>query len=489
MTDLKTPWAEPMPDAQFELMRSILDAPSPIGLEAAMTFGVLKPYFESIALEGWDVHTFQGNARIVCDTHPRDEDLLTVMFIGHPDKIRMQVRHISEDGKVWINSDSFLPTTVIGHEVVLFSENLDDLGEYRRLDGGTIGALGAIHFASPEVRAGTAGIKDLMLYLELQVHGDKKQEQVKALGIEPGDPIILKRPIRCGFSPDTFYGAYLDNGLGCFVTAETARLVAEAGGLKNIRCLFAIATHEEIGRYGSRVMAAEFEPDVLIGLDVSHDFDAAPGVADRRFPPIGMGAGFTLDAGSITSAYLNTLIARAATARGIPFQQDFGGSDTGTDAMAGVFAAIDSAATSVGFPIRNMHTISESGHTGDVLAANGGTGLTPGDFRRGHPRLDEVSTIKPAKLPADDGKVGVGGAIGPGDARAENNKAGPLEGAIEVVEQRAEHEVAGERTEGVDRDILVVRDAADVGIDDDAFDVRDVPDDSGGGRIDNGDPV
>ena len=37
--------------------------------------------------------------------------------------------------------------------------------------------------------------------------------------------------------------------------------------------------------------------------------------------------------------------------------------------MAAVFAAIDAAATSVGFPIRNMHTISESGHTGDVLAS------------------------------------------------------------------------------------------------------------------------
>ena len=417
MSDKKAPWAEPMPDAQFNLMRDILNAPSPIGLEAAMTFGVLKPYFESFAPDDWTVHSFQGNAGIVCDTHPDAEDMLTVMFIGHADKIRMQVRHISEDGKIWINSDSFLPSTVIGHEVVLFSEDPESAGSYRRLEGGTIEAVGAIHFASPELRSGKAGIKGKMLYLELQIHGDKKQEQVKDLGVKPGDPIILKRPIRRGFSPDTFYGAYLDNGLGCFVTAETARLVSEAGGLKNIRCLFAIATHEEIGRYGSRVLAGEFAPDVLIGLDVSHDFEAAPGVSDRRFPPISMSEGFTLDAGSITSAYLNTMITTAANKRGIPFQPDFGGRDTGTDAMAGVFAAIDTAATSVGFPIRNMHTISESGHTGDVLAAvhgmaalledmdnaNGGTGLTPDDFRSNHPRLDEVSDIVPAVPSVENG--------------------------------------------------------------------------------------
>jgi len=49
MADAAKPWAKPMPDAQFQLMHDILAAPSPIGLEGAMTHGVLKPYFESIA--------------------------------------------------------------------------------------------------------------------------------------------------------------------------------------------------------------------------------------------------------------------------------------------------------------------------------------------------------------------------------------------------------------------------------------------------------
>ncbi|NGO90867.1 MAG: peptidase M42, partial [Halomonas sp.] len=43
MTDTATPWTQPMPDAQFTLMRDILAAPSPVGLEGAMTYGVLKP--------------------------------------------------------------------------------------------------------------------------------------------------------------------------------------------------------------------------------------------------------------------------------------------------------------------------------------------------------------------------------------------------------------------------------------------------------------
>ena len=42
MTETTTkPWTQPMPDDQFDIMRRILAAPSPIGLEAAMSFGLL----------------------------------------------------------------------------------------------------------------------------------------------------------------------------------------------------------------------------------------------------------------------------------------------------------------------------------------------------------------------------------------------------------------------------------------------------------------
>lgn len=406
MTDQK-PWLVPMPEPQFDLMRRILAAPSPIGLEAAMTHGVLIPYFESFKPSAWRVHQYRGNAGIVLDSHPGKEEMFTVMLVGHADKIRLQVRSIGDDGKIWVESDSFLPSTLIGHEVTLFSENPETPGQYRALDGGTIEAVGAIHFADAKLRDGDRGIKKNMLYLELQLHGEKRREQITALGVRPGDPLLLNRPIKRGFSPDAFYGAYLDNGLGCFVTAEVARLIAEHGGLKNLRVLYAIAAYEEIGRFGSRVLAGIHRPDVLIGIDVNHDYDAAPGVKDRHFNEISMGKGFTLSVGSIVSEYLNAIIAGAAKAQEIPWQKSVSGRDTGTDAMAGVLASIDTAATSIGFPIRNMHTISECGHTGDVLAAvwalfealkamdsmNEGKGITASDLRGGHPRLDRTSPM------------------------------------------------------------------------------------------------
>ncbi|MGE0431628.1 MAG: peptidase M42 [Planctomycetota bacterium] len=396
-----------MPDAQFRFMRDILAAPSPIGIEAAMSYGVIKPEMDRFKLKGWGYHQFKGNAGLVLDTHPGKDDMFTVMIIGHADKIRMQVRSIGADGKIWIDSDSFLPLTLLGNEVMLFSEDPKKPGAYRTIEGGTIEALGAIHFADANVRAGKAGVTSEQLYLELHIHGEKKKEQVEALGIRAGDPILLNRPIRRGFSPDTFYGAYLDNGLGCFVATETARLIAQHGGLKNIRCLFTIAAYEEIGRFGSRVQAAVLKPDAIIATDVNHDFVAAPNVGSKRYTPLEMGKGYTLSVGAIVSEQLNRIIEEASLEHNVPYQRDVCGRDTGTDAMAGVLGAIDCAATSIGYPIRNMHTISEAAHTGDVLAAvhgiwrglehmdgmNKGKGLRREDLLANHPRLDHAKAL------------------------------------------------------------------------------------------------
>jgi putative aminopeptidase FrvX len=410
MSQPAKPWTQPMPEEQFAFMRDILAAPSPVGLEAAMTFGVLAPFFKDLN-PSWGHHTYQGNAGLVVDTHPGRDDMFSVMIIGHADKIRMQVRSIGDDGKIWIESDSFLPATLIGHQVTLFSENPRDPGKYRAIEGGTVEAIGAIHFADAAVRAGDRGIRPNMLYLDLQIWGEKKREQVELLGVRPGDTIILNRPIRRGFSPDTFMGAYLDNGLGCFVAAEVARLVQSHGGLDNVRVQFAFAAYEEIGRMGSRVLALDLKPNVVIAVDVNHDFVAAPGIGDRRLTPLAMGQGFTLSVGAIASESLNSLVQRASRENGIPFQLSVAGRDTGTDAMAAVFASIDAAATSIGFPIRNMHTISETGHTGDVLAsvhaifqtlvAMNSQKVDGNWFRNNHPRLDAVTPLTHGTIAAD----------------------------------------------------------------------------------------
>eukprot|EP00040_Diaphanoeca_grandis_P006142 m.36133 g.36133 ORF g.36133 m.36133 type:complete len:455 (-) comp17264_c2_seq1:131-1495(-) len=367
-TTPKRVWEEPMPADQYARMRDILAAPSPVNAEAGMTEGVLVPMFKEDGFNPkWGIHRFLGNAGVVIDTDPDDTTgKLKVMICGHADKIRMQVRHISADGKVWINSDSFLPCTLIGNKVNCFSNDPADLDKFRKIPG-TVEALGAIHFAPPTFRSGDKGIKPDNLYLELGIYGSDGKKQVEDLGIRPGQSILLDRVIEPCIGPNTFSGAYLDNGLGCFVAEEVARFL-DPKVYENIRVLYAFAAHEEIGRFGSRVLVESLRPDVLVAVDVNHDYEAAPIGKEAKNPPLELGKGFTLGHGSIASSEITTLFEKAALSRGIPHQHDVRGRDTGTDAMAGVLSGVDCAAITLGFPIRNMHTVSELGHTGDVLA-------------------------------------------------------------------------------------------------------------------------
>ena len=130
------PWNNTMPNEQFKFMRDVLDAPSPVGFESAMTEGVLLPELQPyIEKNNWKVERFKGNAGVLIDTHPGRDDLQTIMLIGHADKIRMQVRHISKDGKVWIDSDSFLPGTLLGNEVKIYSRDFEENPSRNSKDG------------------------------------------------------------------------------------------------------------------------------------------------------------------------------------------------------------------------------------------------------------------------------------------------------------------------------------------------------------------
>jgi putative aminopeptidase FrvX len=413
-----------MSPSRFQLLKQIIEAPSPVNLEGAMTMGVIEPFIKQLLLthnnnnnhnHNWKIHKFIGNAGIVIDTlsdHQQQQKPpnLTIMIMGHADKIRMQVRHIQvSSGKIYIDSDSFLPIALLGNDVSIYSEKPNELGQFNRIRG-TVEALGAIHFGDAGHRNGTKGVSPEQLYIDLGVSGKDVGKRIMELGIKPGDAVLMDRPIRKTVGDDGFSGAYLDNGIGSFIVTDLARLVLTEEIYSNsilqsgkLRLLFAIAAHEEIGRFGSRVLANLFQPDVLMAVDVNHDYENAPGVASKRFPPVTMGGGFTISVGAVASRKLNEFIQIAAKKNKIPYQLDCVGRDTGTDAMGGVLGSVDCAVASLGVPTRNMHTASETASTKDVdaclygiaetLKLLGEENITRQDFYNGHVDLSKAVDI------------------------------------------------------------------------------------------------
>jgi endoglucanase len=328
----------------------------------------------------------------------------------------MQVRHIEKSsGKVYIDSDSFLPIALLGNQVTIFSEKPDDLGSFIKVNG-TVEALGAIHFGDAAHRNGTKGVGPDQLYVDLGCYGAGAAERVAKLGIKPGDAVLMDSPLRRALGDDVFQGAYLDNGVGSFVVTDLARVLAEEDdyikALENIRVLFAVAAHEEIGRFGSRVLANKFSPDVLVAIDVNHDYVNAPGVGGKRFTPLEMGKGYTISVGSVASRKLNEMMQKASKRKDIPVQLDCVGRDTGTDAMAGVLGSVDCAVGSIGVPTRNMHTSSEAASTRDLDACLYGLAetilmmseqkTTREDFLHSHVDLSKATLVQ--SLPPLDKK-------------------------------------------------------------------------------------
>ena len=54
---------------------------------------------------------------------------------------------------------------------------------------------------------------------------------------------------------------------------QVARNIANHKLQDHVRVQYAFASHEEIGRFGSRVIAGELRPDVLVAVDVNHDYE------------------------------------------------------------------------------------------------------------------------------------------------------------------------------------------------------------------------
>ncbi|MCF6277074.1 MAG: peptidase M42 [Candidatus Magasanikbacteria bacterium] len=394
-----------MSEEDFFLLQKIAEAPSPSNLEGALTYGVIHPIFKKLITENkksWTIHSFIGNAGIVLKTERKKSNPLKIMLVGHSDKIRLQVKHIEADGKIKISSSSFLPTSLISNKVKLFSRKPDNPKEFNVFYG-TIEGIPPIHLASQSLISGKKGVSSSALYLELGVYGSHADYKLKNLGIRPGDPIIFDRKIEKRLFTNIFSGPYLDNSVGCFTVVQLAKMFSKIQDLENIQLLFTISAQEEIGRYGSMVAVENFKPDILIAIDVSHDYVNTPNILWRNFPETEIGNGFTVVCGAMISPILNNILITESKKKSIPYQTVICSRDTGTDASSGVKVGRDTVAMSLGVPLRYMHTASELAHTGDIMSLQYAVynliqyinlkGLDKNYFVTNHPQLQKADKI------------------------------------------------------------------------------------------------
>jgi endoglucanase len=283
---------------------------------------------------------------------PGTGDGPTLAVIGHIDEIGVHISHIDDDG--------FLRFGEVGgwDQIVLVGQRV----RIATRNGNITGVIGRkpIHLMKGPDREKSPVIKDLHIDIGAK-DGDQAREMVRIgdVAVIDSDPVAMPN--------DRLVARALDNRIGCFVAAEAARLVAEAGGAPGDVIALAVA-QEETTFAGSRTSAFALKPDLAIVVDVTFATDQ-PGIDLGPITKHALDSGPVIARGTALHPALTELLYETAEAEGFPFTVESLGRGTGTDADAVHISRGGVPTGLVSVPIRYMHSPVELVSLADIELA------------------------------------------------------------------------------------------------------------------------
>jgi endoglucanase len=276
----------------------------------------------------------------------------TLAIVGHIDEIGLHVSHIDDDGFLRFGQvGGWDPMVLVGQRIRLMTR-----------DGVLAGVIGRkpIHLLKDEDRKKAPEIKDLHIDIGAR-DGDEARKLVRI-----GDVAVIDvGPVE--LQDGRLIARALDNRVGCYVAAEAARLVAEAGGAPGDVVALAVV-QEETSFAGSRTSAFALEPDLAIAVDVTFATDQ-PGIELGEMTKHALGSGATISRGTPLHPRVFELLYDAAEQEQIPFTVESVGRHTGTDADAIHLSRGGVPTGLVSVPIRYMHSPVELAALEDIEAA------------------------------------------------------------------------------------------------------------------------
>ena len=283
---------------------------------------------------------------------PGTGDGPTLVIVGHIDEIGLHVSHIDDDGYLRFGEvGGWDPMVLVGQRVRLTTRQ------------GTVpGVIGRkpIHLLKDEDRKRVPELKDLHIDV-----GAKDGDEARAL-VRIGDVAVIDAdPVQ--MPNDRLVSRALDNRVGCYVAAEAARLVAEAGGAPGDVVALAVV-QEETTFAGARTSAFALQPDLAIAVDLTFATDQ-PGIELGPITKHQMGSGPVIARGVTLHPVVTELLYETAEQEGIPFTVESQGRGTGTDADAIHLSRSGVPTGLVSVPSRYMHSPVEMVSLADIDAA------------------------------------------------------------------------------------------------------------------------
>ena len=315
-----------------KFLYKLLATPSPTGFEQPIQRVVRE------RMKGWaaeietDVH---GNLAVGLNTKAQRK----VMLAGHCDQIGFMVRHITEEGYLYLSPlGGPDPVVLPGTHVSVHAK-----------DGPLEGVIGRkpVHKQKPDERGqGKVNVDDVWI----DIGARNRKEAVKL--VEIGDPVTFRLGVT-ELRNDLVCSPGLDDKAGLFVVMEALRLCANA---RLDVALYAVSTvQEEVGLRGAITSAFGIAPDVGVAVDVTFATDN-PGNDDKKEAPCVLGKGPTIARGPNTNPIVGKRLIEAAKKARLPYQLAPSSRIAGNDAAAIQISRSGVAASAIGIPNRYMHT-------------------------------------------------------------------------------------------------------------------------------------
>jgi len=300
-----------MKGERIELLRELSEALGVSGYEQEVR-EIIRRHLQTITVIEQD-----RLGSIVCRKNGKTETP-RIMMAGHMDEIGFIVKLVTEEGFIKFSPiGGWWGHVLLAQRVVIKTQKGDIPG--------LIGSKPP-HILSEEERKKLIDPKDM--YIDI---GATSSDEVKALGIRPGDPAIPIFPFSVSGTGKTYFGKAFDDRVGCGLFIEVIKnLVRE----DHPNTVYGVGTvQEEVGLRGAHTSSWVVEPDVGLTLEVGVAGDVPDVKKEDAQGKLGKGPVIVIRDGSmIPNLRLRDLFIETAEELKIPYQFDLlerGGTDSG----------------------------------------------------------------------------------------------------------------------------------------------------------------
>jgi putative aminopeptidase FrvX len=326
-----------------KFLYNYLNNTSPTGYESTgqrIWLDYIRPYIHD--------HFVDQYGTVVGIINPKAD--YKVVIEAHADEISWYVNYITKDGYIYVIRNGGSDYQIAPSKKALIHTKK-----------GTIPAVfgwPAIHVRDPK--------SDPKMDVDTVVLdcGCDSEEDISRLGIHVGCVVTFDEDLM-ELNHKYLVGRALDNRIGGFMIAETAKRLYE----KKVDLPFGLyitnAVQEEVGLRGAQMIADKIQPDIALVTDVCHDTQS-PQYNKIKQGDQKAGKGPVLTYAPAVHHHLLEMLIQVAEKNKIPFQRSASSRITGTDTDAFAYSNGGVPSALISLPLKYMHTTVEMAHFEDI---------------------------------------------------------------------------------------------------------------------------